>query len=79
MIIAAVGTARISERMSCEEAAIFLSNIAHIPHIKQNHSIFLLLQQKIGSEKNAMRSNLYYYLFIIAFMNHVQIKNKKNV
>ena len=31
---------RISERMICEELPIFLTDIAHIPHIRQNHSTF---------------------------------------
>ena len=31
---------RISERMSCKELAIFITNIAHISHIRQNHSTF---------------------------------------
>ena len=34
---------RISERMSCEESVIFFENIAYIPHIRQNHSIFPLI------------------------------------
>ena len=37
---------RISERMSCEELAIFLTNIAQIPHIRQNHSTFPPIAKK---------------------------------
>ena len=38
---------RISERMSCEESAIFFANLAHIPHITQNHSTFPSIEKKI--------------------------------
>ena len=36
-----------SERMSFEESALFLANLAFITHIRPNDPIFLLLQQKI--------------------------------
>ena len=29
------------KRMSCEESAIFFSNLAYISHIRQNHTTFL--------------------------------------
>ena len=32
----------ISEIMSCEESVIFFTNLAYIPHIRQNHSTYLL-------------------------------------
>ena len=33
---------RVSERMSCQQSAIFPPDIAYIPRIRQNHVIFLL-------------------------------------
>ena len=31
---------RVSERMSCEELAIFFANLAYIPHFRENRSTF---------------------------------------
>ena len=43
--------ARISERMRCDESAIIIANIAHIPHIRQNHLTFPLISTKTNSQK----------------------------
>ena len=37
---------KISERMSCQESATFLTNLAYIPYIRQNHSTFELVATK---------------------------------
>ena len=37
---------KISERMSCEELAIFFLNLSYMAHIIQNHSTYLHMGQK---------------------------------